>query len=299
MPKSLEDSFLEPSGTKAAIQLALNSPAGLRVSWIVVEGEDDVAVYSRFMEPENTVVKTSEGGNGRQGYANVETIVTEIKTEVPVAHIFGIRDADYSLYNEKVTCPENIFLTDRRDLEMMLLESDSVRHALNEWMPDFETTLDKCLPICRYFGYLRICNEVLNLGCKFHDHLKTTRFWDFQQHTLKDNWQDSCTSIFISLSKGAGTKKDVEEFIEEKSLKKEDFHDICRGHDLLPLLSLMLVNVQVYSVEKIMQKMIQSYTQEDFAHTQLHARISQWQEHEGVSVLIIKNRMDGTTNQHK
>ena len=174
MPKSLEDSFLEPSGTKAAIRLALNSPAGLRVSWIVVEGEDDVAVYSKFMEPENTVVKTSEGSDGKQGYANVETIVTEIKSDVPVAHIFGIRDADYSKYDERHGCPGNIFLTDRRDLEMMLLESDSVQHTLDEWLPDFENKLKKCLPVCRYFGYLRICNEVHNLGCKFHDRLKST-----------------------------------------------------------------------------------------------------------------------------
>ena len=120
MLQSLQDTVREPSGTKAAIRQALMSPVGLRVVWVVVEAEEDVAVYEKFMQPDSTVVKTSEGETGRKGYANVELIVSEIKEEVPVAHIMGIRDADYSRFEADYTVPANIFLTDRRDLEMML-----------------------------------------------------------------------------------------------------------------------------------------------------------------------------------
>lgn len=284
MVQSLREAFQEPSGTKAAIRLALKSPAGLRVSWIVVEGEEDVAVYSKFMQPENTVVKTSEESDGRKGYANVELIVTEIKAEVPVAHIFGIRDADYAKYEGDFKVAENIFLTDRRDLEMMLLESSSVLEALNNWNGGFQGALNQCLPICRHFGYLRIYNNVFGLGCKFHDRLKTTKFWDFQQHALTENWKSNCTSIFISLANERCTKEGVEDFIENNNLEKEDFHDICRGHDLLSLLALALIQKE-YSMTAIMQKMIQAYSLEDFSHTCLYAGIHQWQEKEGVSVL--------------
>ncbi len=118
----------------------------------------DEAVYKRFMQPDTTVVKTSESETGRKGYANVEFIVREIKQEVPVAHIMGIRDADYSRYEEEYTVSENIFLTDRRDLEMMLLETESVKHTLRVWLPMYDEAFAKCIPICRHFGYLRIFN---------------------------------------------------------------------------------------------------------------------------------------------
>ena len=137
MLQSLQNTISEPSGTKAAIRQALMSPVGLRLVWVIVEAEEDVAVYEKFMQPNSTVVKTSESETGRKGYANVEIIVREIKEEVPVAHIMGIRDADYLRYKTDNTIPKNIFLTDRRDLEMMLLSTDSVKLALCEWAPGF------------------------------------------------------------------------------------------------------------------------------------------------------------------
>lgn len=285
MVQSLREAYQEPSGTKAAIRLALNSPAGLRVSWIVVEGEEDVAVYSKFMQPENTVVKTSDGSDGRRGYANVELIVTEIKAEVPLAHIFGIRDTDYSKYDERYICPENIFLTDRRDLEMMLLETDSVQQALIEWNPNYEEALNKSVPVCRYFGYLRICNGVLNLNCDFRDHLRITRFWDFDRHALREDWKESSERSFIVLSNGGCSNTTVNDFIDEKALEQEDYYDVCRGHDVLPLLALVLIKKE-FSATAIMQKMIEVYSLEDFRQTHLYANIAQWQENEGVEVLL-------------
>lgn len=43
MLQSLQNTVSEPSGTKSAIRQALMSPAGLRVVWVVVEAEEDVA----------------------------------------------------------------------------------------------------------------------------------------------------------------------------------------------------------------------------------------------------------------
>ena len=52
--------------------------------------------YTKFMNSNTTVVKTSEDSEGRKGYDNVEKIVKEIREEVSQSHIIGIRDADYS-----------------------------------------------------------------------------------------------------------------------------------------------------------------------------------------------------------
>ena len=204
---------------------------------MVVEAEEDVAVYEKFMQPDSTVVKTSEGETGRKGYANVEVIVSEIRQEVPVAHIMGIRDTDYTRYEDGYEAPANIFLTDRRDLEMMLLEAESVQQALRAWEPTFDAALAKCIPICRHFGYLRIYNEVTDLSVKFHDHLCPSKYWDYQQQAMKATWEQDSTAKFVELSAGGCTAQDVTVFISTHKLEEENLYDICRVHDLLKLLS--------------------------------------------------------------
>ena len=286
MLQSLQNTVQEPSGTKSAIRQALMSPAGLRVVWVVVEAEEDVAVYEKFMQPDSTVVKTSEGETGRKGYANVEVIVSEIKQEVPVAHIIGIRDADYSRFEADCTVPVNIFLTDRRDLEMMLLEADSVKQSLRSWAPAFDEAFAKCMPVCRHFGYLRIYNEVEDLSVKFHDNLHPNKYWDYQQQAMKATWEQDSTAKFVALSEGKCAATDVTAFITTHKLENENLYDICRGHDLLKLLSLTLVNVQTYSVDAIMAQMTNAYTMDDFKATRLYASILTWQTNERVTALV-------------
>lgn len=286
MLQSLQNTVREPFGTKSAIRQALMSPAGLRVVWVVVEAEEDVAVYEKFMQSDSTVVKTSENETGRKGYANVETIVREVKEEEPRAHIMGIRDADYSRFEADYTVPENIFLTDRRDLEMMLLESESVKQALRSWTPDYDEAFGKCIPICRHFGYLRIYNDVYDLSVKFHDNLRPNKYWDFQQQAVTATWEQDSTAKFVELSEGKCTVADVKAFITTHKLEDENLYDVCQGHDLLKLLSLTLVHVQTYSVEFIMAKMTEAYTLDDFKSTQLYASIQAWQMAEGVTALV-------------
>lgn len=284
--KSLKDTVCEPSGTQSAIRQALKSPAGLRIAWIVVEAEEDVAVYEKFMQRDSTVVKTSEDNTGRKGYANVEIIVRAIKEEEPRAHIMGIRDADYSRYKDGYSVPVNIFLTDRRDLEMMLMEANSVKQVLQDWIPNYDKALSKCAPVCRHFGYLRIYNDVADLSVKFHDHLRPSKYWDFRQQAMAIGWEQDSTAKFVALSEGGCTALDVTSFIATHELEEEKLYDVCRGHDILKLLSLTLVDVQTYSVGAIMAKMTAAYSLEDFKATKLYANIQAWQAAEGVTVLV-------------
>lgn len=285
MLQSLKDTVLEPTGTKAAIRQAMMSPAGLRVAWVVVEAEEDVAVYEKFMRPDSTVVKTSEDSSGRKGYANVEFIVREIKEEVPVAHIMGIRDADYSRYEEGFTVPDNIFLTDRRDLEMTLLEADSVTQALRTWAPDYDAALAKCISVCRHFGYLRIYNEMADLSVVFHKNLRPAKYWDFNQRCIVEGWEQDSMAKFVALAGDKCTAADVRAFITTHSLEGESLYDICRGHDLLNLLSLVLIKKE-YSEKSIMHKMTEAYSLENFKATQLYANLKEWQDAEGVFALV-------------
>ena len=64
--KSLRSNTDELAGTKAAIKMAMRSPVGSRTVWIIVEGEEDVRLYSRMLNEETVTIKTSEGNDGRR-----------------------------------------------------------------------------------------------------------------------------------------------------------------------------------------------------------------------------------------
>ena len=69
-------------------------------------------------------------------------------------------------------------------------------------------------------------------------------------------------------------------------IKIKNLYDVCRGHDLLKLLSLTLVDVKTYSVEAIMVKMTEAYSMDDFKATRLYASILAWQTSERVTALV-------------
>lgn len=259
----------------------------MRTVWIVVEAEDDYNVYNGFMDTSTTVVKTSEGNDGRRGYANVEYIVTEIKAAVSAAHICGIRDADYTKYEDTAhVFPANIFPTDRRDLEMMMLESATVQTALRTWAAQYDMAMAKVSPVCRHLGYLRIFNHVKGLACVFRDQLRVSRFWDFDAQDWIVDWKNQFNTRFFCLSGGRCDEPMLNQFVADKSFNAESDYDIFRGHDLLSALSLALINTNEYSSGNIMQKMTEAYTMEDFKTTRLYASIKFWQEAEGVSALV-------------
>lgn len=82
------------------------------------------------------------------------------------------------------------------------------------------------------------------------------------------------------------TEQDVNTFITTHKLDEESLYDVCRGHDMLQLLSLTLVDVQTYSEKSIMNKMIEAYDLNDFRATRLYASILTWQTSESVNALV-------------
>lgn len=286
MEKALEAVVRATKNTKDAILMALKTPKGEQTVWVVVEAEDDCDVYSKFVDKNNTIVKTSVNEEGRKGYANVESIVNDIKQEVSTAHIIGIRDTDYSRYEEPKPNPQpNIFKTDHRDLEMMMLSSESVQTELNVWVSGFDKANKICVDICRYFGYLRIYNHIEQLSCTFHNNVEIKKCWNESTHSLKSDWKEECTTQFLSHISRHKTEDDLESFIKDKKLEDEDFFDICRGHDYLSILSKVLIHTNIYSPKTILIRMSESFSYNDFKQTQLYANIKKWQDEEKVTAL--------------
>ena len=279
--KSLRSNTDELAGTKAAIKMAMRSPVGSRTVWTIVEGEEDVRLYSRMLNEETVTIKTSEGNDGRRGYKNVESIVVEIVAEERDAKIFGIRDRDYTSFEvPNHVFPDNVFVTDRRDLEMMLLEAPSVSSVLTNWTSDFTEAFSIALEVGVVLGQLRLCNHLYDLSCVFRDRLKQSHIWNQNTHKLELDWRQYCRSILYEYI----TDEDITAFISHHKLDEVSPYDICRGHDVLKYLSLALVKLE-YSVSSITSKMINAYSRQDFQNTHLYADISEWQMKNNVSVV--------------
>lgn len=291
---SLQDftASIAPSYTKAVIQAGLRSLQGERYVWIVVEDIDDVNVYERFFQPNITRVLTSEDENGNRGYSYVEKIVTEILAEENNPLIFGIRDTDYTRYETPThQFPPDIFTTEHRDVEMMMLASPSVQAALKAWNPALLVKLAEGEPVVRMMGYIRLCNHIYSLGCNFKKKVKISKLWDDVNHSLISNWDSELMTLFLGNCNNNYNNPHVsftvEEYnltIVEKGLENENSLDICQGHDTIRLLQYMMIHNQ-YNEINIMRCMTDAYELSDFRQTKLYNNIKAWEARKGISVI--------------
>lgn len=275
---------LQPKYTKDIIKAGLRTPQGAQRTWIVVEDTDDVHVYERFFDDNKTKILTSENEEGRKGCEYLEIIVKEILEEENDPLIFGIRDSDYTRYEDPAhVIPPSIFHTDRRDIEMMMFEAPSVQAELHAWDPMILSKIEEGKPIIRTLGYMRICNHIHSLGCNFKKKVKVISVWDQVSHSLHYNWRDILLRKFINNC--PFSQEQFDQTVQEKNLDQESDFDICQGHDTIKLLQYMMVK-NAYSEDKIMEKMTKAYSKEDFLRSRLCLTILEWSHSHSVNVIV-------------
>lgn len=276
----------EPKGTKSTIKFALRTPRGRSIVWVVVEDVDDAVVYERFLDKDKTKIYPSTDEMGYKGCANVERIVSEIKLEEADALIFGIRDTDYTKYESvKHVFPEDIFVTDCRDIEMMMLEAPSVQNALKEWNSCIPDMLERGEHIARIFGYMRICNHLKGLGCNFRHKVRIASVWDCNSHSFCSGWESLVVKSFIDNCNKPFTELEFRKFVYALNLENEPKYNVCQGHDVLALLQYMMVETGIYNKKSIRDRMVAAYSRDDFSQTKLCKSIYDWSLGKKVSIL--------------
>lgn len=276
MPCSLKDIVQQPTCTKATIKQALHSIDGVRRVWCVVEAPDDVKVYEQFFD-EAVSILPSDDEDGRRSCRNVESIVSELYNEERSISLLGIRDCDYTRYDENYVAPNHVFLTDCRDIEMMMFNAPSVIEGLQGWNAEFPEKIELCARVERYLGYLRIYNDLRQLSCIFRDKLtKVSLVWDFSTHSIKSDYRKNLFDAFKKACEIDVTEEDFDRFVEDKRLEEEPYVHVCRGHDMFHLLPTMMIQ-QEYSEKKVIWKrMIEFYSCSDFSNTRLYNAINAW-----------------------
>lgn len=274
-----------------SIEIALKSSLGRQYVWVIVEAEEDFDFYKKFFN-DKTKVYSASAQNKKGGYIVVEKFVEEIPKSWPDVKILGIRDADYTKYQEEqYQPPQNIFLTQHRDLEMMMLSFSSACKGLERWNTQFPNKIDETLPYAKVLGYLRIYNQERNLSCMFRNAKVSLKSeWNDDLHQMNDDWESSLQEKFengvkCKLPTFAFDLNDYRSFIQMKDLEQESAYDVCRGHDVLSLLSLMMIKTDAYTTMTITNKMIESSSLIDFKQTTLYSSLRVWEQQLGKIIL--------------
>lgn len=274
-----------------SIEIALKSSLGRQYVWVIVEAEEDFDFYKKFFN-DKTKVYSASAQNKKGGYIVVEKFVEEIPKSWSDVKILGIRDADYTKYQEEqYQPPQNIFLTQHRDLEMMMLSFSSACKGLERWNTRFPNKIDETLPYAKVLGYLRIYNQERNLSCMFRNAKVSLKSeWNDDLHQMNDDWESSLQEKFengvkCKLPTFAFDLNDYRSFIQMKDLEQESAYDVCRGHDVLSLLSLMMIKTDAYTTKTITNKMIESSSLIDFKQTTLYSSLRVWEQQLGKIIL--------------
>lgn len=287
--------------TLGHINAKLNVRYRERTTFVIVEGADDLAFYRRFFDGRVTSVyystKVDEANNVKDGGCEelmhiVDVVLKDGRTD----QVLGIIDTDCRKYRRHYKYPQNIFHTDRRDLEMTALDTASVRRALCAWIKDFDNTLNNLEPVLKHTGKLRIVNDLFNIGCNFKRHCKISCTFDEVNHCIYSDWKRryNCAFIKSCYNRRRQAKTDALKtlmrlcisfiYLKCHPYRYESVYDICQGHDAVHLLSMSLVNTAIYSETAIWERCFDAYTVADFRCSNLYSSIDEWQKTKGQSI---------------
>lgn len=284
MLKDLKSTINQTKDVEGQIRAALQTPQKCNKLWIITESDYDSGVYERFFN-NNVVVKPSYDEQGNGGCDRVVRIVRNIRQKNLTQRIIGIRDADYMYYlPSKFRYPDNIFHTDERDIEMMMLKAPSVINALNAWNALFPAKIAQVIPIVCYMGLIRIWHVVRDI------HANTKKFniacvWDLNVKPQKpvSHWKKVLRERYNQVTGEHLNNRMVNDIRNRYMLNDNQYGKICRGHDFVRLLGMAMVNTN-YSSNLIQEKIAESYDISDFSQTKLFGSIKVFAARLGVIV---------------
>lgn len=285
MRKDLKSAINQTKDVEGQIRAALQTPQKRNKLWIITESDYDCGVYERFFN-DNVVVKPAFDENGDGGCARVVRIVRNILDSGETQRIIGIRDADYMYYVPgKFRYSDNIYHTDERDIEMMMLKAPSVIYALNAWNALFPAKIVQVIPIACYMGLIRIWHVARDIHAsmkKFH----IACAWDLNAKPQKpvNHWKKVLRERYNRVTGEHLNDRMVNYIRNCYRLNDNQYGKICRGHDFVQLLGMAMVNAN-FSSKYVQLKIAESYDAADFARTTLAGNIRAFARRFGMVVM--------------
>ena len=309
---SLQSIVSQPPVVESDLRLMVFSPAGLTALWVLVEGEADPYFYERMFVVGNVhVIKAGKPDSIRNVHGGYRAVIELVGKMLLVRNnllVIGIIDKDWRSFkktNDKF--PANIFVTDRRDLEMTLLSFPRLRKALGaevmstmsanyrhyfvdgEWYKKngdwFRDVLEKGISVSRYMGFFHIIAahyQTARLG------FKASEYWDSTNCRLQKGWREKILQAAIKhtgMSRCQMHCKMIQVNLRY-GVCIRPFADVCRGHDLMSLLSKQLIDTAHFSEAWLTFYLSKEINLEEIKSMCLYKNMSRWMNQRGVSMLV-------------
>lgn len=257
---------LEP--VKRYVQQCWNSPKRYHV-FCLVEGELDKHIYENRLNDREIEVKIAADDRLHHNRNSVQYLVEDLRKLHPNGRFIGIRDKDYMTLLGQ-TCPDGIYVTDNRDLEMMILASPSFQASDPHLVP----SLSVVLPYCITFAHIRVYAESRNLMNKVNDMMNIAAVYDQQAKEFVPDAKATLHGLYVSKVDETSSSSAIDTFVESENLTSHSAYDICRGHDVIGLLG--YVYGIAYARPEMEKKMEVFYDKADFYCTKLFADINSY-----------------------
>lgn len=279
-----------PERTPAAIITAALENKSFRGYYVFVEGSGDFKLWRNFMQKPLTKVTIC---NGCEKVIEATTLGNE-----KGIRCFGIIDRDFRSILGSDELPNNVFITDEHDLELMISNSDSLGKVLNNYdssqkIDDYELTngpvRDRVLALTDQIGYLKLLHKRINLNI---DLKKIDKDGNIELPSYEKFLNQHCQIIshrgmiqyLLQWSECHGKKanKTVDEVVDayqSESAIIRDSWQLSNGHDFAYLLS-YFVHKEIGCKKKTRQELendlILSYEHEYFMHTAMYREMHDW-----------------------
>lgn len=259
---------------------------------VIVEAKSDEILFRKLLHARCMFFAV-------QGWENVLDMLFDAE-KYKIDTVIGIIDADFKRIMG-FTFPENLFLTDYHDVEMMLAHSEAWNNVLNhfcdrEKLQKFEQQTKKhilyfLLELIKPIAILRFLNIRDDLKFIFkiqkagkYDYIKYKDFVDANNMALNRN--DLLKAVENKSNLPNFFKNNPDYIVEYEALLKEDLDlsEWGNGHDLLNIVSISLEKVianksssSTVSSEKLEELLAIAYRLSDFAQTALYSDLQKWQ----------------------
>lgn len=255
-------------------------------TYMLVEGDTDINFYKNIIDRNNCVIKAYKGKenvleaisySNRQGYKGVLAVV----------------DSDFDNILGVKCNTDNTVCTDSHDIETMMLGEDTFERFICEYGDDEkicafnektgENIFQKITDIGIKIGRLRLISKINNYVINFKD----IEYEIYIENEYNFRLNDYIKQILYN-SKMLDKKQEIIEELEENNSIDYEVCQICRGHDLTDLISVIFSNKlcnkslgnksAIYIDRKDVERSLRlAYNFNNFYDSAMYLYIKEWQ----------------------
>lgn len=262
-----------------ADSILLEKDDALAKALLLVEGQDDEYVYRRLVCCTNCKVVREDGD---------DKLIKAIKkhNSRQTTGVLAILDSHFDNIRGRIL-PQNVFTTDGYDLESMILCTRALEDFVGsrvigkdeESVEEFMSHLRiRLFELGAIIGYLRFKSQECSWADKINVHVLLRQLGPSCERSFNE---------FVERLKDSDANFDEAKVsqLELQGLIKNHLSDLCRGHDMVHILSIIFAPLSEFHLGKrvnpgapLAEQLLAIFNPQHFRSTDLHRKIKAWQE---------------------